>query len=127
RPGLPAVARLEQRGVLDAGIDGVGIARRGLQMPDPRELPRMRRAVIPLVRARRALVAELVADRLPGPAAVVRALDQLPEPRRGLRRVQPVRVGRRTGDVVDLPATEVRPGHVPVASLAVRAEDESAF
>ena len=79
-PGLAAVGRAEQGRVLDAGVDRVRIGQRRLEMPDALELPGMRRAVVPLVRAGHAVVDELVADRLPGLAAVVRALDQLPEP-----------------------------------------------
>ena len=90
-PGLPAVGRAEQRRVLDAGVDGVRIGQRRLEVPDALELPRVRRAVVPLVRAGNAVVDELVADRLPGLAAVVRALDHLPEPAAGLRGVEPVR------------------------------------
>src|SRR5581483_3186380 len=66
-------------------------------------------------------------DRLPAPAAVARALDDLPEPRAGLRRVQPVRIGRRALEVVDLPAAEVRPADVPPASGPVRGQDERAL
>ena len=40
------------------------------------------------------VVHELVPHRLPGPPAVVGPLDQLPEPARALRRVQPIRVRR---------------------------------
>ena len=79
-PRLPAVGRPEQRGVFDPGVDGVGIGQRGLEVPDALEFPGMRRAVVPLVRAGDALVDELVADRFPGLAAVVRALNQLSEP-----------------------------------------------
>jgi hypothetical protein len=53
------------------GVDRVRIGERGLQMPDALELPGMRRAVVPLVRAGDAVVDELVAHRLPGLAAVV--------------------------------------------------------
>ena len=72
-PRLPAVGRAEQGGVLDAGVDRVRIGQRRLEMPDALELPGMRRAVVPLVRAGDAVVDELVADRLPGLAAVVRS------------------------------------------------------
>ena len=40
-PALAAVGGAEQRGVLDAGVDRVGIRRRGLEMPDAREFPRV--------------------------------------------------------------------------------------
>ena len=52
-PRSAAVGRTEQCGVFHAGVDGVRIGERRLQMPDSLELPRMRRAVIPLVRAGR--------------------------------------------------------------------------
>ena len=70
RPGssdqlLSAVGRAEQRRVLDAGVDGVGVSRGGLEVPDPGELPRVRRSVVPLVCAGLAGVAEVVADRVP--------------------------------------------------------------
>ena len=116
-PGLPAVGRAEQRGVFDAGVDGVGIGQRRFEMPDALELPRVRRAVVPLVRAGHAVVGEFVAHRLPGLAAVVGALDLLPEPAAGLRGVEPVRVGRRAFDVIDLPAGEMRAADFPVSRL----------
>src|SRR5262249_6549181 len=63
----------------------------------------------------------------PGPAAVVGALDQLPEPAVGLGRVEPVRVGWRPGEVVDLPAAEVRPVHRPAVTAAIRGQCERAL
>ena len=99
-----AVGRAEQGGVFHAGVDRVRIGQRRLQMPDALELPGMRRAVVPLMRAGNAVVRELVADRLPGLAAIVGALDHLAEPAAGLRGIQAVRIGRRALQVVDLPA-----------------------
>ena len=112
-PVLAAVGRAEQGGVFDAGVDRVRIGQRRLEVPDALELPRVRRAVVPLVRAGDAVVDELVADRLPGLAAVVGALDQLPEPAAGLRGIQPIRVGGRSLEVVDLPAAKMRTADVP--------------
>src|ERR1700761_4760149 len=89
-PGLAAVARLEQSRVLDAGIDLVRRGQRRLEVPDALELPRMRRAVVPLVGARHAIILELVADRVPGLPPVIGALDHLTEPTRRLRRVDAV-------------------------------------
>src|ERR1700740_3371878 len=104
-------------------------------MPDARELPGLRRPVVEEVRAGVAFVDELVAlsrrhaagsgrdassGRLPGLAAVARALDHLAEPPARLRCVDPVRVRGGTLDVVDLPAPEVRPAHVPLTALAIR-------
>src|SRR5580658_6551569 len=93
-PVLPAIGRAEQPGVLNPGIDRVRVVQGRLQVPDPGELPWMRRAVIPLMGPGRAVVAELVADRCPAGAAVIGTLDDLAEPAAGLRRVQPVLVGR---------------------------------
>ena len=64
-PVLAAVGRAEQRGVFDAGVDRVGIGQRRLEMPDALELPRVLRAVVPLVRAGHAVVDELVAAPAP--------------------------------------------------------------
>src|SRR5712691_126589 len=103
-------------------------------MPDALELPGMLGAVVPLVRgegfagARGGVVDELVAlarrhaagrgrhsapGRLPRLAAIARALDHLPEPAAGLRRVQAVRVDGRALHVVDLPAPKVGPTYSP--------------
>src|SRR5438132_1796262 len=126
-PHLPAVVRAEQPGVFDAGVDRVRIGRRWLEMPDPRELPRVRRAVVPQVRARGTVVHELVARGLPRLAAVVRALDHLPEPAAGLRRVQPIRIIRRSLELIDLPAPEVGAADVPPFARSVRRQDERAL
>src|SRR5437870_11457096 len=96
-------------------------------MPDSRELPGMGRAVVPQVSAGDAVVHEPVAHRLPGLAAVVGALDQLPEPAGALRYVQSIRVGGRSLEVVDLPAAEVGTTDVPPFALSVRLEDERAL
>ena len=118
-PGQPGIGGTKHCRVLGAGIDRVGIGQRRLEMPDPLEFPRMRRAVIPLVCARHALVHELVAGGFPAPTAVARALDLLSEPAARLRHVQPIRVHRRALHVVDLPATEVRAAHIPALALPI--------
>ena len=84
-------------------------------MPDALEFPRMRRAVIPLVRSGDAVVDELVADRLPGLAAVAGTLDQLPKPAARLGRVQAVRIEGRALQMVDFPAREMRARSHPTA------------
>src|SRR5438034_11845114 len=96
-------------------------------MPDARELPGARRAVVPQVGARDAVVHELVAHRLPRLAAVVRALDHLPEPAGRLRGIQPIRVNGRSLEVVDLPAPEVGATDVPPGTLSVRCQEERAL
>ena len=126
-PRLAAVGRAEQGGVFHPGVDGVRIGQRRFEMPDALELPGVRRAVVPLVSAGDAVVHELVAHRLPRLAAVVGALDQLPEPAAGLRRIQPVRVGGRSLEVVDLPARKMGTADVPLFALAVRRQDERAL
>ncbi len=126
-PRLPAVGRTEQGGVLDAGVDGVGIGQRRLEVPDALELPGAGRAVVPLVGAGDAVVDELVPHRLPRLAAVVGALDLLPEPAARLRRVEPIRVGGRSLEVVHLPAREVGTADVPPLALSIRSQDERAL
>ena len=69
-PALTTVTGAEQSGVLDPGIHHVRVVQRRLEVPDPRELPRVRCPVVPLVRAGSALVGELVTRGHPGRAAV---------------------------------------------------------
>src|SRR5262249_32477872 len=94
------------------------------EVPDALELPRMRRAVVRLVRAGNPVVAELVAGRFPCRSAVVRALHHLTEPAARLRGVDATRISRRPFQVIDLPAREVRARHFPVVALAIRRQDE---
>src|SRR5579875_3252731 len=96
-------------------------------MPDAGELPRPQRAVVPLVLAGGRGIAEVVADGVPGAAAVLRALDDLAEPAAGRRRPDAVGIGRRTGDVVHLPPREVRSVNLPVAPAFVGRQDERAL
>src|SRR5262249_18055326 len=150
-PGLARVGRAEERSVLDAGIDRLGVGERRLDVPDPLELPGPLRPVVMLVGRERLagllrdVVDELVALALRRPVRlgrglarrraglvprlppVVRALDDLAEPPARLRGVEPVGVGRRGLDVVDLPAREVGSGHLPAPSRAVGREDERAL
>src|SRR5690349_11978505 len=107
-PGSAAVRRLEQCGVFHARVDGIGIRQRWLEMPDPLELPGMLRAVVPLVGAGDALVLEFVPHRFPRLPAVVGPLDDLSGPAARLRRVEPVGIGGRSLEVVDLPTREMR-------------------
>src|SRR4030081_1190632 len=96
-------------------------------MPDALELPRARRAVVPEVRAGRALVDELVPDRIRGLAAICGALDELPEPAGVLRGIDPVGINRRSFHVVDIPAGKVRTADVPLLALRFRRHDEGAI
>jgi hypothetical protein len=79
-PGLPAIGRFEEGGIFGSSVDRVRVSQRRLQVPDTGELPGVLRAVVPLMGARHAVVLELVADRLPCLAAIVRALHRLAEP-----------------------------------------------
>ncbi len=126
-PGLAAIGGLKERRVLHSRVNGVGIRERRLEVPDALELPRMRRAVIPLMGSRNAVVGKLVSDRCPGLAAVVRALHHLSEPAGALRCIEAVGIGRRSFDVINLPAGEMRTLDRPLFAFAVRAQDERAF
>src|SRR5262249_61464208 len=113
--------------VLHAGVDGVQIGERRLEVPHAGELPGMRRAVVPEVGSGNPVVLEPVPYRIPGDASVVRALNELPEPPGALRRVQPIRIGRRRLQMIHLPAPEVGTAHVPALACSVRGEDERAL
>src|SRR3990172_879105 len=96
-------------------------------MPDALELPGMRRAVVPLVRSRRAFVFEFVAHRGPGFAAIVGAVHHLAEPVGGLRGVDAIRVGWRAFQVIDIQPAEVGAVEIPFFARPVGGEDEGAF
>src|SRR5215472_9378379 len=105
----------------------------------------MLRAVIPLVcrqRRRGRVVDELVAHagwklarlghllatgRFPSFPAIARALDDLTKPAAGLGSVYPIRIRRRSLEVVHLPTGEMRPANVPFFSFPVRCENERSF
>ena len=97
---LSAVGRAEQGRVFDPGIDRVRIAERRFQMPDALELPGMRRAVVPLVSAGNPVVDEFVIHRLPRFAAIVGPSNQLTEPAAGLGCIEPIRVDRRSLEMI---------------------------
>src|SRR5208337_4313727 len=126
-PVLPAVGRAEQGGVFDSGVYRVGIGGRWRELPDPLKLKWKRGAVVPLMSSGFARVSELVADRLPGFAAVIGALDNLPEPGGGLRRVDPVRIGGRPFKMKNFPAREMGSTDVPILARPIRRQDERAL
>src|SRR6266699_3103979 len=126
-PGLATVGRTEEGRIFGARVDGVRVREGRLEVPDSLEFKGARRSVIPLMRAGFAIVGELALHRLPGLTAVVRTLDHLPKPAGVLRRVQPVRVGRRALNVVDLPPREVRATDIPLLAFRVRCHDERAL
>src|SRR6266478_157235 len=120
-------------------------------MPDALEFPRMCCAVVPLVCGKRLagfgrrVVNELVAfafgcavgsrgrftggcSRLvPSLAAVIRALNDLPEPAARLRRIQPVWIRERTLEVIHLPAGKMGAAYFPLFALSIRGENECAL
>src|SRR5207249_5179362 len=119
----------------------LGIMQRRLQMPNALELPRMLRAVVPLVRARHTVIDKLVAlafrravgtfqflgaapGRVPLFSAVIRTLNDLAEPPAGLRRINSVRIDRRTFYVINLPARKMRTADFPSFAGAIRCQDE---
>src|SRR5207247_4008184 len=118
-PRLTAVRSPEQSSVFHTSVDCVRIGQRWFEMPDSLELPRVRRAIVPLMRADFALIRELVTYRLPCLAAVVGALHHLPRPAARLRRIQPVQFDGRALQMVDLPAAKVGAAHIPFLALAV--------
>jgi hypothetical protein len=150
-PVLAAIGATEQRGVFNTGVNSIRIGERRFEMPDALELPGVGRAIVPLVRGqrfsgfRRSVVSELVAlalghavwccDRfagrrsglVPGLAAVVGALNDLPEPATRLRRIQPIRVSGRSLEVVDLPARELWAADFPPFALTVRGQNKRAL
>ncbi len=132
RPGsscqvLRAVGGAEKGRVFHPGVNRVGIGQRRFEMPDAFEFPRVLSAIIELMRARRPVVDEILPHRLPRFATVVGALNPLPKPAGGLRRVDPVRINRRTFEMIKFPARKVRAADFPVRALAVRGEDKGAF
>src|ERR1700722_5988592 len=118
-------------------------------MPHPLELPRMLRSVVPLVRGQRlaaggrSIVSKFVALALgrasrrrvarrgsrlmPSLAAVIRALNDLAKPAARLRRIDAVRVNRRSLDVIKFPAGEMRPADFPFFAFAIRRQNERAL
>ena len=144
-PRFAAIRRFENRRVLRTRVSRVGIGGRRLDVPDAFELPRMRRAVIPEMFTHLALVNELVAfalehhaiwafqllgtaaGRVPGFAAIIRALNDLPEPTARLRCVNAIRINGRAFEMIHLPAREVRAGDFPILPRAIRRADERAF
>src|SRR5438270_13261614 len=105
----------------------IRIGQRRFEMPDPFEFPRMLGAVVPYVGRerlagfRRNVVRELVAlpfrhsirssrrfarreSRLkPSLPAIVRPLNNLTEPTARLRRINPIRIRRRSLEMIHLP------------------------
>ena len=126
-PRLPAIRRSEHGCIFDACVDRFRIGERWFQMPDALELPRMRRAVIPLVGAGHAVIHKLIADRRPCFAAIVRSLNQLAEPAARLRRVQSIRVSGRSLQVIDLPPGKQGALYAPTVALAIRGQYECSF
>src|ERR1700683_302355 len=117
-------------------------------MPHSLEFPRMLRSVVKLMGGQRLagllrrVVHEAVAlprrpalrrllqaapRRVPRLAAIIGALDDLPEPSARLRNVDTVLVHRRPLHVVNLPASEEWPTDFPVLALAVRSQNERAL
>src|SRR5579883_1951441 len=96
-------------------------------MPDPFEFPRMRRAVIPLVCTRLALIDESVINGLPGLASIIRALNLLTKPSTRLRSIEAVGISRRSFEMIDLPAAKVRALHLPALALSIGFQQKRTF
>ena len=125
-PGLAAVGRTEQRGVLDAGVDRVrdrsATARgaRPARTPTGAGVPSYHRCVP---------VGPSYTNLLPTASQVLPpSLERwitCPNQLARLRGVQPIRIGRRSLEVVDLPAPEVGPADVPLLPRAVRRRERT--
>ena len=64
---------------------------------------------------------------MPGLAAVIRALNDLPEPAAGLRRIQAVRIDGRSFEMVHLPSGKMWTADIPLLARPVRRQNECAF
>src|SRR5262249_39245424 len=126
-PVLAAVRRSKDGGIFHSRVDRLRIGERWFQMPDAFELPRMRSAVVPLMSAGDAGIGKRLADRLPRLSAVIGPLHELTKPTRRLRCVEPVRLDRRTLEMINLPAAEMRAANVPPLAFAVCRQDERPF
>src|SRR5580704_15323142 len=126
-PILSTIAGAEQRCVFHSRVYGVWIVQRRLKVPHTFEFPGMRSAVVPLVRSGHAVVHKFIPYRLPRFAAIVTALNQLPEPPAALRRIQTIRIHGRSFNVVHLPAGKVRTVHFPLFALSVGSQNERAL
>src|SRR5882762_10476818 len=84
QPRLSSISCAEYCGVFHPGVNGIRIAERWFKVPDSLELPRVRRAVVPLMSPGDAIVHKFIADGLPRLPPVIRALDLLPKPAAGL-------------------------------------------
>src|SRR5258705_3921443 len=120
QPRLSSISCAEYCGVFHPGVNGIRIAERWFKVPDPLEFPRVRRAVIPLMSAGNAVVNKFVTYRLPRLAPVIRALDLLPEPAAGLRRIYPIRINGRAFQMVNLPTSKERAADIPPLPFPIR-------
>src|SRR5947208_2722247 len=113
-------------------------------MPNALELPRMLCAVIPLMCPGDSVVDKLVtftflhaivtfqflwtsSGRAPLFSAVIRALNDLAEPRAGLRCINSVWIDWRTFYVINFPARKMRTADFPSFARAIRRQDERSF
>src|SRR5262249_40170544 len=67
------------------------------------------------------------ARSLPRLATITRALDDLAKPATRLRCIDPVRIGGRSFDVINLPASKMRAAGLPILPLAVPRQNKRAF
>ena len=89
---------------------------------DPHDNPHVNAAERALIASSRKLAGlwqRFSARRLPCFAAVIGALDDLPEPATRLRCVDPVWIYRRSLKVIEFPAREMRTADIPLFALSV--------
>ena len=64
---------------------------------------------------------------MPGLATIVGALNQLTEPAARLRRIDPIRVGRRAFQMIEFPAGKEWAAYLPILALAIGGKKKGAF
>src|SRR5918995_4376840 len=126
-PRLSAVGGFKQRGVFDPSVHRIRVAQRWLEMPYALELPRMRGAVVPLMRSRHPFVLKFVADGVPRLSTVARSLHHLPVPAARLGCINAIRVDRRPFQVINLPPREMRASDIPSLPLSISRQNKCAL
>src|ERR1700731_342632 len=96
-------------------------------MPDSLEFPGMRRAVVPLMHARDAVVQEFVTDCFPGFPPVIGTLYHLPKPNAVLRGIKSLCGSWRPLQMEYLPAGKVGASNLPLLAHCVRSQNECTF
>src|ERR1700679_4245204 len=93
-------------------------------MPNSLEFPGMRRAIVPLMRSRDAVIQDFIADWLPSFPTVIGALYQLPKPGAVLRDIKPLCVSGGSLHVEYLPAAKMGATNLPLFAHCIGSQNE---